>query len=758
MAAMGDPEEKASTHSYMVDGKHFVDENQVKLIERVKLVKPILDHLLQKKMLGSEMYENIAVKKTSYEQMRCLLHNVIFPGSNEVKDEFCRILEEKESNLMRELRGLKYNQVSLQESAESGETPGARKPYQVKNKVKQNVKGKVEWTLQGHAKLEKEGNKTSLNSFFTEIYIIKGGNAGLNFIKDDQYSLRGLIDYFHPEMEGFDFENYKVLFIFDGLDESRLPLEFNSKKLCVGTEPTSVSTLLVNLIKGNLLPSALIWITSRPAASSQIHPDWIDQVTEVRGFKDPQKEEYFRKRIGDQNLAGRIISHVKSSRSLYIMCHIPIFCWIAASVLETMLGKADSEDLPTSLTHMYTCFILTLTTFFSQKYAINRGRKEAQALSEADREFILKLGELAFQQLETGNLIFYEDDLKRLDIDVSAASVQSGVCTEIFKVDVASKLREGKVFSFIHLSVQEYMAALYVFYSFSTNNTNLLDQRPVGWFTRLFKPTLFDLHKEAVDQALQSQTGHLDLFLRFLLGLSLDSNQSWLKGLLSQTRSRPQSTVKTVQYIKKKIGKGQSSEKSINLFHCLNELNDTSLVKEIQNYLSSGRIGDEELNPAQLSALVFVLLVSEEDLDEFDLSKYSRSDDGLLRLLPVLKVSKIAKLWGCKLTEGCCGALASALSSNSSHLRELNLGLNPLHDSGVKLLSAALESPHCKLEKLGLEECELTEGCCGALASALSSNSSHLRELNLSRNPLQDSGVKLLSAALESPHCKLEKL
>ncbi|KAJ8357992.1 hypothetical protein AAFF_G00045720, partial [Aldrovandia affinis] len=632
----------------------------------------------------------------------------------------------------------------------------SRRRDQVQNKVKLNVKEKVEWTLQGHSKLEKKGNKTSLNSFYTEIYIAKGGNAGvnkehevreietasrtqntedtpinyndifkpsngeekpirlvltngapgigktisvhkfcldwaegkanqdidfvlllpfreLNFIKDDQYSLRRLIDYFYPEMEGFDFENYKVLFIFDGLDESRLSLKFNSKKLCVGTEPTSVGTLLVNLIKGNLLPSALLWITSRPAASSQIPRDWIDQVTEVRGFKDPQKEEYFRKRIGDQNLAGRIISHVKSSRSLYIMCHIPIFCWLAATVLETMLGEADSGDLPTTLTHMYTCFILTLTTVFSQKYATDSGREEAQALSEAGREFILKLGELAFQQLETGNLIFYEDDLKKLDIDVSAASVQSGVCTEIFKVDLISKACRGRVFSFIHLSVQEYMAALYVFYSFSTNHTNLLDQRRM----RLFKPTLFDLHKEAVNQALQSQTGHLDLFLRFLLGLSLDSNQSRLKGLLPQTRSGSQSTVKTVQYIKKKIRKGLSSEKSINLFHCLNELNDTSLVKEIQNYLSSGRTGNEKLKPAQLSALVFVLLVSEENLDEFDLSKYSRSDDGLLRLLPVLKVSKIARLMQCELTEGCCGALASALSSNSSHLRELDLSLNP---------------------------------------------------------------------------------
>ncbi|KAJ8388035.1 hypothetical protein AAFF_G00148260 [Aldrovandia affinis] len=226
-------------------------------------------------------------------------------------------------------------------------------------------------------------------------------------------------------MKRFDFENYKVLFIFDSLDESRLLLEFNSKKLSVGTEPTSVSTLLVNLIKGNLLPSALIWITSQPAASRQIHPDWMDQVTEVRGFKDPQKEEYFRKRIRDQNLAGRIISHVKSSRSLYIMCHIPIFCWIAPFVLKTMLGEADSGDFPTTLTHMYTCYILTLTTFLPQKYTTDRGREETQSLSEAGREFIQKLGELAFQQLETGNLIFYEDDLKRLQCSLGCAQKSS---------------------------------------------------------------------------------------------------------------------------------------------------------------------------------------------------------------------------------------------------------------------------------------------------------------------------------------------
>ncbi|KAK6291413.1 hypothetical protein J4Q44_G00381790, partial [Coregonus suidteri] len=352
-----------------------------------------------------------------------------------------------------------------------------------------------------------------------------------------------------------------------------------------------------------------------------------------------------------------------------------------------------------------------------------------------------------FNSLKKGNLIFYEEDLKEAGIDVKEASVYSGLCTQLFIEECV--LYQDKVYCFVHLSIQEFLAAVYVFLSFINNNENLMAEPQVTEDT---------VYKSAVDKALQSETGNLDLFLRFLLGLSLESNQKHLRGLLTKTRSSSQSHEETVKYIKEKIRENPSPERCINLFHCLNELNDHSLVEEIQSYLRSGSLSEAKLSPAQWSALVFVLLTSEKELDVFDPNKYSRSEEGLLRLLPVVKASRAALLSFCGLTEEGCASLVSALKSNPSHLRELDLSNNVMKDTGVKLLSAVLGNPHCKLETLRLSGCLVTEEGCASLVSALMSNPSHLRELDLSNNDLKDSGVKLLSAGLGNPHCKLETL
>ncbi|XP_014855945.1 PREDICTED: protein NLRC3-like [Poecilia mexicana] len=578
----------------------------------------------------------------------------------------------------------------------------------------------------------------------------------LNVLKEKKFSLVELVHHFFTETKEIcSFENLQVLFIFDGLDESRLPLDFHNKEILTdATESSSVDVLLTNLIRGKLLPSALLWITTRPAAANQIPSQCVGMVTEVRGFNDPQKEEYFKKRFSDEEQASRILSHMKTSRSLHIMCHIPVFCWITATVLEDVLETREGGELPRTLTEMYIHFLVVQTKVKKVKY--DGGAETDPHWSPESRKMIESLGKLAFDQLQKGNLIFYESDLTECGIDIRAASVYSGVFTQIFREERG--LYQDKVFCFVHLSIQEFLAALHVHFTFINLRINLMEDQPSSFknfvnciFFKFFKLNLTRLHQRAVDQALKSPNGHLDLFLRFLLGLSLENNQTLLQGLLPKTASSSQTNQETVQYIKKKISENVSSEKSINLFHCLNELNDCSLVEEIQQSLSSGRFSTDELTPAQWSALGFILLSSGEDLEDFDLKKYSASEEALLRLIPVVKVSNKVQLKDCNLSERSCVALASVLSSLSSNLTLMDLSNNNLQDSGVELLSSGLKSPHCKLEILRLGSCKLSGRTCEVLSSVLSSPSCCLREIDLRNNNLQDSEEKLSGS-----NCTLE--
>ncbi|XP_073671552.1 protein NLRC3-like [Paramisgurnus dabryanus] len=582
----------------------------------------------------------------------------------------------------------------------------------------------------------------------------------INLMKNKTLSLLDLLHLFFPqtkEMKIFS-DKYKVLFIFDGLDECRLSLDFKSKvKFCDVSESTSVDVMLTNLIKGNLFPSALIWITSRPAAADLIPSECVDRVTEVRGFTDPQKEEYFRKRISDESLSDQIISHLKSSRSLYIMCHIPVFCWISVTVLERMLSEAERREIPKTLTQMYTHFLIIQTNIKHQKDYEKKVK---------DEDMIFKLGKLAFKQLVKGNLIFYDEDLRECGIDVEEASVYSGLCTQIFREEFG--LYQVKVYCFVHLSIQEHLAALYAHICLVNNGKNVFDHNQFSKVLGKIKHKslkeflLISLHHRAVDEALQSKNGHLDLFLRFLLGLSLESNQNILQDLLTQMRSRTYMKEETVEYIKQTINKNLSTEKSINLIHCLNELGDDSLLQEIQHYVRSSSVGKTKLSSSQWAALVFVLLTSEQHLDELELEPFigdkNTADKVLARLQLVIKETKKLTLSDCNITDEGCVALTSALRSNPSHLRHLDLSQNKLTDSGVKLISAVLKNPDCKLKILKLRLCGITDEGCVALTSALRSNPSHLRDLDLYDNKLRDSGVKLISDVLKNPDCKLQIL
>lgn len=429
---------------------------------------------------------------------------------------------------------------------------------------------------------------------------------------------------------------YKILFVLDGLDESRLQLDLTqSKKPLVPfdvTQSASVEVLLSALIRGELLPSARIWISTRPGAVKLINGDFVQRKTLVRGFNDPQKEEYFEKKFPDRNQANTIISHIKASRTLFIMCHIPVFCWITSIVLKEVLKKKANMELPTTLTEMYSEFLMYQITSTGEKC----GKKQSI-------RYIKSLAKLAFVKLNEGNL-FYEKDLKDSGIKSHKASLYVDVLTEVF--EEVHRWRDDdapKKYSFVHLSLMEYLAALHVVMSLINKNRNVLSSKLD--LERLFKPcvkkSLTEVHTIAIQNALQSSNGQLDLFLRFLLGLSLQSSQVVLKPLLKGFKGQTQNNYQeTIESIQTGIRENTSTERTFNLFYCLNELKENSLVNEIQQYLNPEILPSSNLTPLNWQALVFFLVSSEKTVNEFDLRKYCPTEEGLLRLLPVVKASK----------------------------------------------------------------------------------------------------------------------
>uniref|UniRef100_A0A3Q2GKL3 NACHT domain-containing protein n=1 Tax=Cyprinodon variegatus TaxID=28743 RepID=A0A3Q2GKL3_CYPVA len=452
----------------------------------------------------------------------------------------------------------------------------------------------------------------------------------LNLVKDDNFSLEALVKEFHPELNNLavakNIAKYKVLFIFDGLDESQLSLNFQkTKRLTDPTKESSVDTLVTNLIREHLLPSALVWITSRPGAVHRIPKEHVYQWTEVKGFKDPQKIMYFRNRIQNKVVAEKIIDHIKTSRSLFIMCHIPVFCWIASKVLESFFlgmgnGQYKNTKTPTTLIEMYTHFFCIQIKIAAEKY---------------DKE----------------SLVFHSK----------------------------------KLYCFVHLTVQEYFAALF----------------------------------RLKDFLILGKTGELDIFLRFLIGMSLQSTQDLLQGLIQQTEDHSE----VVQSIRTSLMEIDlldcSPDRCLNLVHCLAELKDDSLYDSVKEFLNPNRYPENQLTPVQCSALA-------------DLINYWITD--------------------------ICNEIAAAFKSNASNLRELELSYTNFRDSDMEILSVALMNTSCTLETLRLSHNKLTVKGCETLASAISSRPSSLKELDLSYNDLHDAGIEKLCNALTTSHCVLKAL
>ncbi|XP_014854526.1 PREDICTED: protein NLRC3-like isoform X2 [Poecilia mexicana] len=687
------------------------------------------------KNMFQTIYEGIAIrgKKTFLNQIFTELY-ILEGGSGEVNDEH----EVKRIETASNKQG---TTIKLEDIFKL--PPGRVQP--IRTVMTMGVAGIGKTLLTQKFALDWAEGKTNQNIEFIFPFTFRE----LNNLKEETSLVELIHDRFVKTKGIYNFENVHVLFIFDGLDESRLPLDFNNSPFLTNpSKSTTLDVLLTNLIRGELLPSALIWITTRPAAANQIPDRSIDKVIEVRGFTDSQKEEYFRKRFKDKEQASSIISHIKASRSLHIMCHIPVFCWITATVLEDGMKTREGGKLPKTLTEMYIKFLLLQTKIKEEKYD---GRPKTKSIwSVENRKLIESLGRLAFEQLLKGNLIFYDKELTQCGIDIKDAALFSGVFTEMFKEE--SGVGDFSIYSFVHLSIQEFLAAVYMLHCFTSRNSEVIK----AFLGEEYNETSLDeFMKKVMEKSLSSENGHLDLFARFLHGLTVESNQRLLGDLLGQTENRSETIQRIITNLKEMNTDRICPDRSISIFYCLMEMNHISFTKEIKRLLLSGK----ELSVTDCSALAFMLQMSEV-LDELDLEKYNTSESGRQRLVPAVRNCRKARLGGCPLHGPECEVLPSALKSNPD-LTELEISQINIRDGGdsdMKSLSEILESSVSKVKKLGFWDCSLSETSWTSLLSALKSNPTHLTELDLNSTNLGDSGLKEICGFLQTPGCRLKIL
>ncbi|XP_056140237.1 NLR family CARD domain-containing protein 3 [Lampris incognitus] len=392
--------------------------------------------------------------------------------------------------------------------------------------------------------------------------------AELNDLQDSKLSLLDLLNQLYPEtkkLKDLSIDEEIIMFVCDGLDEYRQELDFKSTFICTDHKmPHSINEIMVNLLMGRLFYKGLLWVTSRPRRSRSMPADSVHKLIEVRGFTETQKEECFKKAFKDPEQSGRVIAHLNSCKTLHIMCHLPMFCSVLTNAfLRAFREHGPQAELPRSITPVYTEFVLELLQTRSLKAS-------AQSL-KGKRDFLMKLGRMAFMMLEKGDIKMTMSHWKESGVDIDEAVVNSGLCTE-FTVEQFIMYREP-VWCFTHLTIQEYLAALYVFLSCQNHGKDVFRGSLKGKIPKVFKAaSLLELYKSALERSLDYEDGRLDIFLRFLLGMGLKNTQELLEPFFTSSEKRSSVIQDAVTFIRKKIGEKPYSDRTANLQHCLEEL------------------------------------------------------------------------------------------------------------------------------------------------------------------------------------------
>ncbi|XP_054692610.1 NACHT, LRR and PYD domains-containing protein 3-like isoform X3 [Grus americana] len=525
----------------------------------------------------------------------------------------------------------------------------------------------------------------------------------------------------------------KILFVIDGFDELMFSLDQSQNNLCSDPwEMKPVEIILSSLFRKILLPECSLLITSRPAALQKLEQCLVcERFAEILGFSAADREEYFHKFFENKEEGRKAFQFVKGNEMVFTMCLVPIMCWIVCTVMKQQLESG--EDLAQTVkttTGIYILYVSSLLKSLSGKMKQNL-------------HIILKrLCCLAADGIWKQRVLFEEEAINEfllnqrdtLPLFLNESTFQKGIVCE-------------SAYSFIHLSVQEFFASLFYVLE-DDGKTRDKQEDPKRDVRKLLENYGNSRHD-------------FMLTVRFLFGLLNKERRNALEKetgckIRSEIKEELLMWLRTSQKTALAVNaKKRAVIHNLEACHCLYEIQDESFVKTTLGYFTGIYLRD--ISFTQLDQIVLSFSIKKwpklESLDVGYCSFISEDHEEHLDQ-QLAKLSHLLE-W-CKLTAACCGVLATVLIT-SQCLTELRLCGNALGDLGVRLLCEGLKHPTCRLQRLGLWGCSLTDACCGDLAAMLSTNQT-LLELGLGANALGDAGVHLLCEGLKHLACQLRVL
>ncbi|XP_077322829.1 NACHT, LRR and PYD domains-containing protein 12-like isoform X2 [Lithobates pipiens] len=509
----------------------------------------------------------------------------------------------------------------------------------------------------------------------------------------------------------------RLLFIFDGLDESIHQMDFKSSRLFANK--TISGEIVVSLVRQSLHKGCSVLITSRPTRLASVDTGVFQRIAEIMGFLHGDRLTFFNNFFGNEELSEKAFHYVQENDTLYTFCYIPSYCWIICTVLS-MCFRAQptiTDQLMTSLPKTVTQLFVTFVSNILANHCQNKDGDPTV------RELLTSIGWMAEHGVMSHMIVFVDRHLESFRVRND---------DHLFSCFMMESGRPPDMdYTFLHLTLQEFFAALVHFIAYNP-----------------------DRLQKTLDEEESHKDGRAEILLRFLCGLSDSSTRSMLKSHVGELSS--QAAKHVITWIQKKIAgkvlyKSQAVNRELlNVFYYLHESRNKALVSQC---IGSNKVDffSIPLSPLDCSVLSFILQSLKETQD-VNLGSCNIQDEGLKKFIPALHNMKSLRLSSNHLTDSSCTHLASVITNNQT-LRTLDLSGNNLEGPPFRDLMEALTKT--QIEELQLMYNHLTDSSCPHLASVIRNNRT-LRTLNLSQNNLEGPHFRDLMEALTTS--RIEKL